>query len=172
MKTTVVPAQVTTVEDKIMGGLGFSQLMLLVAPLFIGAGLYAVLPPFMSGSGYKYVLIVSLAGFCGLLALRIKGKIVAVWVVLVLSYRTRPRFYLFNKNTASGRDFVSSHAPASQSVPTTQMTTVEATEVIRLDLGQETRAMDVIADPAREFQFTTTKKGGLSVRLKQIKQEN
>ena len=47
MKMTVVPAQVTTVEDRIIGSLGFSQILLLVIPIFVSAGVFALVPPFM-----------------------------------------------------------------------------------------------------------------------------
>ena len=42
MRTTVVPAQVTTVEDKIAGNLGLSQLLLLTLPVFGGSALFLV----------------------------------------------------------------------------------------------------------------------------------
>ena len=40
MKMTVVPAQVTTVEDRIIGNLGFSQILLLIVPVFAAAGIF------------------------------------------------------------------------------------------------------------------------------------
>ena len=73
MRSTVVPAQVTTVEDRIMGNLGFSQLALLVLPVFIAAAIFAGLPPVMHGSLYKYVASVVVALIMGFLAVRIKG---------------------------------------------------------------------------------------------------
>ena len=99
MKTTVVPAQVTTVEDRIMGNLGLSQILLIILPVFIGAGLYALLPPNMVGSLYKYLIItvVSLVSF--ILAIRIRGKIVLLWILTIARYNLRPKYYIFNKNT-------------------------------------------------------------------------
>ena len=86
MKITVVPAQVTTVEDRIVGNLGFSQMLLLIVPVFVGAGLFAVLPPAMGGASYKYVIMAIIAFFCALLAIRIRGKILAAWLVTILRY--------------------------------------------------------------------------------------
>jgi hypothetical protein len=74
MKITVVPAQVTTVEDKIMGSLSLSQLMILLLPVFIGAALFVILPPAMGSALYKYILIGILAVICMILSIRIKGK--------------------------------------------------------------------------------------------------
>jgi hypothetical protein len=36
MKTTIIPAQITTVEDKIAGNLSFAQILLFLAALFLG----------------------------------------------------------------------------------------------------------------------------------------
>lgn len=61
MKVTVVPAQVTTVEDHVAGSLGFSQLILFAIPVFGGALLYAILPPSMEYCLYKIIVIAFLA---------------------------------------------------------------------------------------------------------------
>lgn len=86
MKVTVVPAQVTTVEDRIIGSLG-SQMLLLIIPIFVSAGLFALLPPFMESALYKYILMAILAFVCCVLAIRIKGKIIALWLVTILRYK-------------------------------------------------------------------------------------
>ena len=104
MKMTVVPAQVTTVEDRIIGNLGFSQILLLIVPVFAAAGIFVLLPPFMGGALYKYVIMGVVTLLFGLLSIRIKGKILALWLVTVLRYNLRPKYYLFNKNVTTGRD--------------------------------------------------------------------
>lgn len=57
MRMTVVPAQITTVEDRIIGNLGFSQILLLIVPLFVSAGVFVLLPPFIGGAIYKYIIM-------------------------------------------------------------------------------------------------------------------
>src|SRR5665213_4365185 len=104
MKVTVVPAQVTTVEDRIAGRLGLSQLLLLAAPIFGGSALYIILPPAMNSSAYKLVIIITLMLICSTMAIRIKGKIVLLWLIVILRYRLRPSYYVFNKNAVNGRD--------------------------------------------------------------------
>jgi len=47
MKTTTVPAQVTTVEDRLAGNLSLTQLLLLVCPVFVSCLIYVVFPPFI-----------------------------------------------------------------------------------------------------------------------------
>lgn len=44
MRSTVIPAQVTTVEDTIAGNLTITQIMLLIAPVLLSTAIYAVVP--------------------------------------------------------------------------------------------------------------------------------
>src|ERR1019366_4023701 len=104
MKVTVVPAQITTIEDRIAGNLSFSQLLLLAAPVFGGSALYIILPPTMHSAPYKLTVIAVLIFLCGLLAIRIKGKILLLWFVVLLRYNLRPRYYIFNKNCLAARE--------------------------------------------------------------------
>ncbi len=103
MKTTVVPAQITTVEDKIAGSLNFVQIILLVFSLIIGTAFYGLVPPKLHLSTIKIVLIVLQLTIFGLLALRYRGRIIADWLVIILRFKARPRIYVFDKNDISGR---------------------------------------------------------------------
>lgn len=167
MKITVVPAQVTTVEDRIIGNLGFSQMILLVIPIFFGGTLFAALPPVMNGSVYKYIAMGILAFTCCTLAIRIKGKIIATWLVTILRYNLRPKYYLFNKNTSSFRqDYPLVTEPKGDK----KTREAESRQVPRprLNTPEAARVLAVIASPAAKFRFETTKKGGLHVRLTEI----
>src|SRR5947209_20569411 len=97
MKVTVVPAQVTTVEDRIVGSLGLSQILLLATPVFGGTMLYAILPPNFHSAIYKLIVIALLFATCGLMAIRIRGKILLLWLIVMLRYNLRPRYFVFNK---------------------------------------------------------------------------
>lgn len=167
MKSTVVPAQVTTVEDKIMGSLGFSQLMLLVVPIFIGAGLYVLLPPFMGASPYKYIVIGTVALLCGILAIRIKGRILALWLVVILHYNIRPKFYLFNKNVATLREAYDSKVDEPEERKAT-VSLKRAINVPHLEFHETAKVLATIANPASKLRFEITKKGSLNVRLTEI----
>lgn len=106
MRTTVIPAQITTVEDKIAGNLNLTQLMLMVASLFIGVMIYALLPARLHFSLYKIPLFVIEFIVCFGLALRIKGKIVLHWLIILMSFYLRPSYYVANKNDIYLRDFI------------------------------------------------------------------
>ena len=98
MKTTPIPAQVTTVEDKIAGNLSMSQLMLMLAPLFISVFVFAVLPQRMYFSLYKTIIILFSFVIFFTLCLRIKERIILTWLILLISYYFRPHIFVFDKN--------------------------------------------------------------------------
>jgi len=104
MKSTVVPAQITTVEDKIAGSLNFIQIILLVFSLIIGTAFYGLIPPKLHLSSLKIVLMIAEFAVFGLLALRYKGRILADWLVIYLRYKARPRIYIFTKNDPQSRE--------------------------------------------------------------------
>lgn len=103
MRSTIIPAQITTVEDKIAGSLTMAQILLMVAPVLWTTLVYALFVPQMKLAAYKMpiVLVVSFVFF--ILALRIKGKLVLGWLSVLLKYQMRPKYYLFNKNSLAER---------------------------------------------------------------------
>lgn len=106
MRTTVIPAQITTVEDKIAGNFNLTQIMLMLASLFIAVGIYAVLPARLHFSFYKIPLIIISFLVCFTLALRIKGRVVLSWLFILAGYYLRPAYYVSDKNDVYLRDIV------------------------------------------------------------------
>ena len=169
MKVTVVPAQVTTVEDRIMGALSFSQLMLLIIPVFFGGALYLLAPSLFGSDLYKYILITIIALVCIALTIRVKGKILAYWIVIVLRYNLRPKYYLFNKNTSMLRE--NYDVTVAQPKETTEHVSLkERAKLPRLELHEMTDLMTKLENPAAKLRFETTRKGGLYVRLTEIEE--
>lgn len=167
MKITVVPAQVTTVEDRIIGNLSFSQMLLLIIPVFVGGALFGLLPPFMEGALYKYMIMGILAFICCLLAIRIKGRILASWVVTILRYNIRPKYYLFNKNVSTLRQDYPPTPEAKREVA--RDLSAEVKNILpRLNSFETAKILATIENPAARVRFETTKKGGLNVCLTEI----
>ena len=98
MKTTPIPAQITTVEDKIAGNLSMMQLILLLSPLFLSVFIFAVLPDRMDFNFYKVVLMLSSLIIFLTLAVRIKERIILTWLILLVSYHLRSHIFVFDKN--------------------------------------------------------------------------
>ncbi len=170
MKATIVPAQVTTVEDRVAGNLGFSQLILFAIPVFGGSLFYAVLPPSMGASAYKLVVIGIVTVFSSVLAIRIKGKILLLWMIVLLRYNLRPKFYLFNKNTNSFRENYPNHSAPPDQVDVRSISKLSLPVLPKLGLVDSARAFKALDDPLRQLRYETTKKGGLYVRYTEIEE--
>ena len=169
MKITVVPAQITTVEDRVAGNFGFSQLILFAIPIFGGSLLFAVLPPSMDVSLYKIIIICVMAVVACILAIRIKGKIILLWLIVLLRYNLRPKLYLFNKNTSSYRkDYPKPPSPPKQKATSTKKEAL--VPLPKLGFAEKAQLYAAFDNPASRLQFKTTKKGGLNVRITEIQE--
>ena len=166
MKTTTVPAQITTVEDRFAGGLSLTQLLLLVTPVFINGIIYLLFPPFLKVSMLKVGMSSLIFTSFGIMAIRIRGKIIAVWLSLVMSYRNRPRYYLFNKNDLSHRKLETAKAEfeAKEAV----VEAVQLRSSLNLATHDLIRLETAIADPRSNFNFKQSKNGVLSVHITEI----
>jgi hypothetical protein len=167
MKTTIVPAQVTTVEDKIAGNISMHQLLLLVVPIFIGSGLFVILPPFFSYAVYKVVMIAIIASICALLAIRIRGKILLFWLAVLLKYNLRPRYYVFNKNDSYLREDYDLTIQKEIEEEEEQGGMVYSLAPA-LSLGEVVTAEQLLANPNANFRLEINKKGRLSVHITEI----
>lgn len=171
MKQTVVPAQVTTVEDRIVGNLGISQMVLLSMPVLAAGIVFTVLPPALHVALYKLLFLVPFTTLCAALAIRIKGKIVLFWIVVRARYNLRPEYHVFDKNTTANRQLYEEvkavELPGDEPIKVAsrrQRSTLTTTEMIR--------TLAAIDNPAAKFAFTTDKKGRLYARITEIKQES
>ncbi len=97
MKTSIVPAQITSIEDTVTAKLSLTQIILLILPVFVTAIIFAVLPPFFHLKIYKLVLAVITALPIMLLSVRIRGQLVLKWLNVLIAYRYRPRCYILAK---------------------------------------------------------------------------
>jgi hypothetical protein len=172
MRTTIVPAQITTVEDRIAGRLGLSQLLLLIMPIFGGSATFVVFPPFFAYAVYKAVLITCIAVLCALLAVRIRGKILLFWMITLLRYNMRPRYYLFNKNSTHTREIVLPIDTGDEVVEETVTPVTMLVPKINLTAAERMQIEDLLANPAANVHITTDKKGELHVHLTEVPQEN
>jgi hypothetical protein len=171
MRTTIVPAQVTTVEDRIAGRLGLSQLLLLISPIFGGSAIFVILPPFFNYAAYKAVLIVCISSLSALLAIRIKGKILLFWAITLFRYNVRPRYYLFNKNSVHAREIAPSAEVSNESNEEHVTQNVAPAHRFNLTIAERVQVEGLLASPAADIHITANKKGELSVHLTEVQQE-
>ena len=171
MRTRVIPAQITTVEDKIVGNLNLMQIMMLMAPVFFMTLIYAVFPPSMSFVAYKLTLSVIFFVICITLSLRIKGKIIIHWLSILIRYNLRAKYYIYNKNESYLRTLclpTIDKAPVAEKKlikAKTKLKVKSATHQIKNLLSLE----NMIGNDEVDFRYKIGKKGGLNVAFEQIK---
>ncbi len=167
MKTTVVPAQITTVEDRIAGNFTFAQIFLMIVALIIGTVFYVLIPPKMHLGSFKLSLILlEFFVFIGL-SIRINGKIVAEWLSVYSRYSKRPRRYVFTKNDEAGREQI---AVAKKQAVTIEEPKKKTRALLpSIPLTDETRVNQLLTNPSLTLSFEVAKKGGLDVSITPIK---
>ncbi len=162
MRSKIIPAQITTVEDKIAGNLSFNQILILMVPVLVGTVVYTVLPRPMQLAWYKLVLTLITIIACVVLSWRIQGKIVAQWLIILLRFNIRPKYYVFNKNdnylrenpiTNSESEKVAEEAPENYQI--VHESPVDITDTLRFD--------ELIRKQKLKLRFVPNKKGGLRV---------
>lgn len=165
MRTITVPAQVTTVEDRIAGNLTFPQLLLIMAGFGAMTLVYLFVAPRYHITLPKLIAITSVAILVGPLAIRIYGRLVAEWLILLARYAARPRRYVFTKNDRTLPD-----TPKLDEVRETNVVSVE-TQVPEIATPYEHVKLEtLIEDPMLQVRFVAAKNGGLHVALTPTKQ--
>ncbi len=164
MRTTVIPAQITTVEDKIAGNLNLTQVFILMVPVFFGTAVYVLFPPFFHFAIYKIAVISAVTLVSLLLSLRIKGKVAANWLIVLLTYNLRPKYYVFNKNEAYLREVYLPEASLKAHKKAISKKDAKATNFSK-DL---TRLQKYIKNPKYALTLKPNKKGGVYVALNEI----
>lgn len=170
MKTAIVPAQITTVEDKVAGNLSLTQLLLLAAPVFIGSAIYIILPPSLGAAAYKLVLVTIIGVVFAVLAIRFKGRILMLWAITIARYNLRPRHYVYDKNDmylrSEGKEDVEASVPSEIEVNTQATKPLVPTTLTTLDTVM---LESIIANPKAKLHFKADRKGGLNVHITEVK---
>jgi hypothetical protein len=169
MKTAAVPAQITTVEDKIIGGLSPYQLTLVIMPLCFGFLAYAALPPNLHLALYKIGIVVFLE-LLGLVAsVRIKGRMLLQWLLMITRYNLRPRYYVYNKNDPYLRNGVEQNDPTEADPKVADVATTAKVKRPQLDLAQIVKLEGIMADPRAKMRFVMRKGGKTNVVISEVK---
>ena len=170
MRTTVIPAQITTVEDKIAGSLNLTQIIILMVPVFWATLVFAMLPPRLHLVLYKLPIVLAVLLVSLILSLRIKGKVVLNWLFVLFRYNLRPRYYLFNKNDSYLRVM---NLPMFEKKPKKLFHKARKKKEIRIPaksfgMDELIKLKDFIHNPNYTLSLKPDEKGGLYVALKQV----
>ena len=164
MRTTVIPAQITTVEDRIAANLNLTQIILLLSSLFVATFIYAVLPHRLSLTYYKYPLFLLEFLLFISLSLRVRGRVVLNWLFVLSAYYLRPRYYVFNKNDIASRDIVLPVFSVKKKT-SNALRIKEAKVTKKIKLAEQMVAENILNNPNAKISF---KKGGVNVYVQKV----
>ncbi len=164
MRQTRVPAQITTVEDKIAGNLSFLQILLLIGALFSATFVYLVFPKQLQLTLYKIPFMVVFASIFSLLAIRIKGRVIIQWIILITGYCLRPQYYVFNKNDMVCREPIIEEVVKKSKAYHKQKAKVE-TKAEKPSIAELAAMRQLLLDPNRDVSFAPDKKGVINVTV-------
>lgn len=169
MRTTTVPAQVTTLEDRVIGNMGGTQSVLVIIATLCATAIYIFLPPFFAYDGYKLLPMGCIAAACGLLAIKVRGRIILAWIIVMGRYVVRPRYYIYDKRSTYLRD-ISVPSPVKEEIE------VVKTELPRKSVSRSYLAAheaiaveEFVANPQTDLHIKTDRKGRLSVHFNENK---
>jgi len=170
MRTTIVPAQITTVEDKIAGNLNMSQVFLLLIPVFFGSIIYLIFPPQLHFALYKLPIMLFIAVICCILAIRIKGRVIVQWIVILYRFNNRPRFFIANKNDDYHREVTYGEQNQKKEIQkvSEHKKAVQKSEHL-ISIPDIFPIEQFITNPKSNMSFKFAKKGKLYVSLSEIK---
>jgi len=169
MKKSIVPAQVMTVEDQIFFSLTPLQLILMLAPLLIGFMLFLSIPPKLQFNEAKVIPIAFLEVVGMVLSVRVKGRILLYWLLLISKYNARPGHYTYNKNDLYLRNVpVDGDKDRAEPQPTGAVVKIESGKQV-LTLAEVIRIEGILADPRAKVRYITGKDGRLNVVIQEIK---
>ncbi len=170
MRTTVIPAQITTVEDKIAGNLNLTQVLILMVPIFWTTIVYTIFSPAMHIAWYKIPLVLIVLFTCLILSLRIKEKVLVEWLLVLVNYYARPKYYLFDKNDSYLRTL---DLPVFEKkvvkLPKLRSAKKESRQSRSLvSVADFVKLEHFIASPKYTVSFKSGKKGGVNVAFEQV----
>ena len=162
MRSTVIPAQITTVEDKIAGNFNLAQILLMMAPVLIATLLYTLIPTTMSFGRGKIMLTIVSAIIFLTLAIRVKTKIIGEWLVVWLRFKFRPELYVFDKNDEYLREVYKTEKLKKE----VKIKAVKRAEVKeKISDEDKVRWQNIIEGRNKSLSFEFNQKGGLHVAL-------
>lgn len=163
-RVTSVPAQITTVEDKIVGSLNMLQIILLGTALLGSGGVFLWLEPMNKITLLKIILLVVMDTLlCGS-ALRVKGELLVSWVILLVQYFLRPRMWVYDKNSAYLRVLLTAEKSVIRKTEVKHKVT-SYKPIKNLSTPKLVQIERLMNNPSANVRFVNTK-GGLQIVFK------
>src|SRR5689334_17802928 len=82
------------------------------------------------------------------------GKILALWLIVILRYNLRSKYYVFNKNTVSNREqYIVKQVSHGETTEETKAK--RSIAVPKLDFHEAAKVLATIDNPAAKLRFET-----------------
>ena len=169
MKVTIVPSQITTIEDRIFGNLSLSQLVLLICPIVLSGIIYALLPTFHQITIAKLCVISFITICCIGLAVRFNSEIGAIWLIKIIRYQFRPRRFIYTHSSPYLRNAGVFEIPTADNVPFASPRHTSKARTPKLSIRDVVLGEAIFEQLASRIRFEVNLKGGLNVRIKKTK---
>jgi hypothetical protein len=163
MRNTVIPAQVTTVEDKITGNLNLTQVLLLTTPVLLAMILFTLIPPIMKCTGIKIIFSLFFLFICLALAVRVKGRVVLEWLSVFLRFKQRPDYYIFDKNDNYLRETEKIMEKKDNKTVVKKAKSKSTKNVLAEE--EKVKFFDILNNQKNSLSFEFNQKGGLHVAM-------
>lgn len=156
MITTSVPAQITSVEDKIAGSLSLLQVILLAMPVCFSTVLIVVFPPNLKIATYKITLAVFVGIISVVLSIRLKDELIILRCLKILSFYRRPSIYLSTISSACNCN--------DTKIENGQPSDIEEPKLIRQRLTIDPAELAILSDSLEKSGkgFVADKEGNLN----------
>ena len=142
--------------------------MLLLSPVLIATFIYAFLPPTMMLVWYKLALALFFVVVCLTLAIRVKGRIIASWLVVLLRYNARPKYYVYNKNSIAYREIIEPELLVVAEVEEELAQNVNTARNISPSIKDILQLNHILDTTDFNLTYRAGKKGGLNVAFEKI----
>jgi hypothetical protein len=114
------------------------------------------------------VIISLLVTAVGSLAIKIKGRMILSWILILVKYNTRPRFHVFNKNCSYLRIVETEPAAKTMKKVANSKLLSKVKQTPELDISDKARFEALLANPDAKLSFKTSRKGGLDVYITEV----
>lgn len=166
-RSAIVPAQITTVEDKVFANLSFIQVALLGVPLLIGLAVTLFCLPFMKLAAYK-VVIDALLLIPSLFAIRRGDELLIYKLVRRVQFNRRARYFTFDKSDGYLRSS-DEKQDLSVAVEAVKEEEIIAQDVPEIPIADRVRLEAIMRDPQAGLRYVVGKNGRLDVIIQEVK---
>ena len=98
-----VPAEITSLENKVFGNLSLKQLIFFTAPALAIIFSFTILPTVLKYDLYKLVIAIVTGIPMAIMGIRVDKILIVERLALIVSYHIRPHRFISNKNSVESR---------------------------------------------------------------------